>query len=44
MSKAYQHNESKVKSEAIRPIANGIYAHYNSLNILAGNQGSMFNE
>ena len=39
MNKAYQRNESKIKNESIRPIANGIYAHYNSLNILVGNQG-----
>lgn len=39
MSKAYKKNESKILSESIRPIANGIYANYNSLNIIVGAQG-----
>lgn len=39
MNKAYQRNESKIKNESIRPIANGIYSYYNSLNILVGQQG-----
>ena len=39
MSKAYQRNESRIVNESIRPIANGIYSYYNSLNILVGNQG-----
>ena len=37
MNRAYQRNESKVKNEEIRPIAKGIYAHYNSLIILCRN-------
>ena len=39
MSRAYQRNESRINNESIRPIANGIYSFYNSLNILVGNQG-----
>ena len=39
MNKAYQRNESKIKNESIRPIANGIYSYYNSLNIFVGQQG-----
>lgn len=39
MSKAYKKNESKILSESIRPIADGIYANYNSLNIIVGAQG-----
>ena len=37
MTKAYQRNESRIMNESIRPIANGIYSYYNSLNILVGN-------
>lgn len=39
MRDAYHKNECKIRSESIRPIAPGIYANYNSLNILVGNQG-----
>ena len=39
MSKAYKKNESKILSESIRPIADCIYANYNSLNIIVGAQG-----
>ena len=39
MNKAYQRNESRIMNKSIRPIANGIYAHFNSLNILLGHQG-----
>lgn len=39
MQDAYRKNEGKILAESIRPIAPGIYANYNSLNILVGNQG-----
>ena len=39
MSRAYQRNESRIIIESIRPIAEGIYSHFNSLNILIGQQG-----
>ena len=39
MSQAYKKNESKILNESIRPIAPGIYANYNSLNIVVGVQG-----
>ena len=39
MSQAYKKNESKILNESIRPIAPGIYANYNSLNIVVGAQG-----
>ena len=39
MNKAYKRNESKIINETIRPIAPGIYANYNSLNIIVGSQG-----
>ena len=39
MTRAYRKNESKILAESIRPIAEGIFAYYNSLNILVGNQG-----
>ena len=39
MNKAYHRNELRIKNESIRPIANGIYSYYNSLNILVGQQG-----
>ena len=39
MNRAYKKNESKIMSESIRPIGPGIYAHYNSLNIIVGAQG-----
>lgn len=39
MNRAYKKNESKIMSESIRPIGPGIYANYNSLNIIVGAQG-----
>ena len=39
MNHAYKKNESKILNESIRPIAPGIYANYNSLNIIVGAQG-----
>lgn len=39
MQDAYRKNKNKIIAESIRPIAPGIYANYNSLNILVGNQG-----
>mgnify|MGYP001087787013 FL=1 len=39
MENAYKKNETKIQNEAIRPIAPGIYANYNSLNVLVGAQG-----
>ena len=39
MNAAYERNRDRIQNEMIRPIANGIYAYYNSLNILVGNQG-----
>lgn len=39
MTRAYRKNEGKILAESIRPIAEGIFAYYNSLNILVGNQG-----
>ena len=39
MNKAYQRNESRIMNQSIRLIANGIYSHFNSLNILVGQQG-----
>ena len=39
MKQAYQKSKDKITSEYIRPIGNDIFAYYNSLNILVGNQG-----
>ncbi len=39
MNKAYNKNKDKILAESIRSVANGIFAYYNSLNILVGNQG-----
>ena len=39
MERAYKKNESKILNETIRPISNGIYSYYNSLNIIVGAQG-----
>ncbi len=39
MSEAYSKNRDKITNASIRPIANGIYAWYNTLNILVASQG-----
>ena len=39
MNAAYERNKERIMNESIRPISDGIYAYYNSLNILVGNQG-----
>ena len=39
MNEAYSKNKDKILAESIRSVANGIFAYYNSLNILVGNQG-----
>ncbi|WP_295163666.1 hypothetical protein [uncultured Brachyspira sp.] len=39
MNEAYNKNKDKILAESIRSVANGIFAYYNSLNILVGNQG-----
>lgn len=39
MSNAYRRNRNKIMNESIRPIDNDVFAYYNSLNILVGNQG-----
>lgn len=39
MNEAYERNKNKIDSESIRPIGTDIFAYYNSLNILVGNQG-----
>ena len=39
MNKAYKTNEKQIINESIRPIADNIYANYNSLNIIVGAQG-----
>lgn len=39
MNAAYLKNKDKIKNASIRPIANGIYAWYNTLNILVASQG-----
>lgn len=39
MNFAYQKNKDKILNESIRPIGDDIFAYYNSLNILCGNQG-----
>lgn len=39
MNQAYERNKHKINSESIRPIGDDIFAYYNSLNILVGNQG-----
>lgn len=39
MNEAYERNKHKINSESIRPIGDDIFAYYNSLNILVGNQG-----
>lgn len=39
MNNAYMRNKDKIINESIRPIDNNVFAYYNSLNILCGNQG-----
>ena len=39
MSEAYSKNRDRITNASIRPIANGIYAWYNTLNILVASQG-----
>ena len=39
MNNAYRRNKNKIMNESIRPIGEDIFAYYNSLNILVGNQG-----
>ena len=39
MNNAYERNKDKIVNESIRQIDNDIFAYYNSLNILVGNQG-----
>lgn len=39
MNNAYMRNKDKIVNESIRPIADDIFAYYNSLNILVGQQG-----
>ena len=39
MNDAYRRNKNKIMNESIRPIDKDVFAYYNSLNILVGNQG-----
>ena len=39
MNNAYERNKDKIVNESIRQIGNDIFAYYNSLNILVGQQG-----